>query len=73
LPRALGELRGYAPMVDIALNPFSDLAKEKKPAFHIISGAVGVEVVTYTHLRMPLLDVSGEITHVVTQTSEGLD
>ncbi|MBT3369261.1 MAG: hypothetical protein HOA08_13655 [Rhodospirillaceae bacterium] len=73
LSRRMGELRGYAPVVDIALNSFADLAKEKKPAFHIISGVMGGEVVTYTRLWMPLLDANGEITHVVAQTSERLD
>ncbi len=72
LARRLGEMRGYAPVIDIALNSFADLAKEKKPAFHLISGLIHGEMVTYTRLWMPLLDESGEITHVVAQTSERL-
>ncbi|MDE0942363.1 MAG: hypothetical protein OSB58_07985 [Alphaproteobacteria bacterium] len=73
LSRRMGELRGYAPVVDLALNSFEDLAREKKPAFHLISGLMNGEVVTYTRLWMPLLDGRGEITHVVAQTSERLD
>jgi hypothetical protein len=73
LSRSLGEMRGYAPVIDIALNSFAGLAKEKKPAFHLISGLMAGEVVTYTRLWMPLLDEHGEITHVVAQTSERLD
>jgi hypothetical protein len=69
----MGELRGYAPVVDLALNSFEDLAREKKPAFHLISGLMNGEVVTYTRLWMPLLDGRDEITHVVAQTSERLD